>query len=414
MANHKNDDKSFITNVRLLKMTGLYQVLNPVNSEGSTMLWGCNIYQLAHILVTPLNVIIVIFCVIGLIAWTNDLNQRLNICMLLVAATNTLLNAIRVSKKSDVIWKCFEIMRDDFLSYNYYKTDIVKYYKRKTVIITNIYSSAFCLLLIIWLGNPVFITDYTVKNSDGDLVPYRNSVLNVLPYPFKVDLYNKLFPIIYIIEAVILTQCVIGFIIFDSVLIIFCWSIVAHLKTIASTYSSLGYEKIENESIIIIEKFKIIISDHTKVISVMRDFFHTIRPIIVTQIGITACVLVCATYAYIANYFYGMPIMSATSMKYLSAAMFSVPRLFVLTKFCGLVDNKVNSMNLSLYSCNWLDQDLSFRRLVLLAMTMNSVNMKTITITPMKNVDLKIFTNVLHMAYSIISVLLKKKLSEQN
>ncbi|XP_050440671.1 uncharacterized protein LOC126845805 [Adelges cooleyi] len=414
MANHKNDDKSFITNVRLLKMTGLYQVLNPVKSEGSTTLWGCNIYQLAHILVTPLHVIIVIFCVIGFIAWTNDFNQRLNCCMLLVGAINTLLNAIRVGQKSDVIWKCFEIMRDDFLSYNYSKTDIVNDYKRKTVMITNIYSIAFCLILIIWLGNPVFITDFTVKNADGDLVTYRNSVINVLPYPFKIDLYNKLFPIIYIIEAVIFTQSVIGFIIFDSVLIIFCWSIIAHLKTIASAYSSLGYEKIENESVTLIEKFKTIISDHTKVISVMKDFFYTIRPIIVAQIGIAACILVCATYAYIASYFNGMPIMSATSMKYLSTAMFSVLRLFLLTKICGLVDNEVNSMNFSLYSCNWLDQDLSFQKLVLLSMTMNSVNMKTIMITPMKNVDLKIFTSVLHMAYSIISVLLKKKLSEQN
>ncbi|XP_050434068.1 uncharacterized protein LOC126841545 [Adelges cooleyi] len=146
----------------------------------------------------------------------------------------------------------------------------------------------------------------------------------------------------------------------------------------------------------------------------MRELFDTIRPIIVCQLGTSTCILICFTYAYVANYFNGMSIMSVLLMKHFFSLMFGVLRLFILTKFCGLVDDQVNSMNFSLYSCNWLDQDLSFQKLLLLTMSVNSANMKTFTITPTKKVDLKMFASTIQTSYTIISVLLKKNLSKQN
>lgn len=56
---------------------------------------------------------------------------------------------------------------------------------------------------------------------------------------------------------------------------------------------------------------------------------------------------------------------------------------------------KKESMNLAIYSCNWIEMDLKFKKLLLFTMMMNNANQLKIKVSPKKILDLQLFSNVL-------------------
>jgi len=52
-------------------------------------------------------------------------------------------------------------------------------------------------------------------------------------------------------------------------------------------------------------------------------------------------------------------------------------------------------VNFSIYSANWTQMDLKFKKLLLLAMRMNDANNLVIRATPKKIINLQIFASVL-------------------
>lgn len=60
-------------------------------------------------------------------------------------------------------------------------------------------------------------------------------------------------------------------------------------------------------------------------------------------------------------------------------------------------------MNLAIYSCNWSEADLKFRKLLLLTMYMNNANQTVIRITPKKIVNLQLFADVINYSALLIT-----------
>ncbi|XP_050432910.1 odorant receptor 46a-like [Adelges cooleyi] len=93
--------------------------------------------------------------------------------------------------------------------------------------------------------------------------------------------------------------------------------------------------------------------------------------------------------------------------------MIMMAHLFISCYFFGYLDDQVKSMNFALYSSNWTEKDIQFQKLILLAMNMNSaINNISMKLTPTKIVNLEMFASVMHVSYSIVSVLAKKELSD--
>lgn len=53
------------------------------------------------------------------------------------------------------------------------------------------------------------------------------------------------------------------------------------------------------------------------------------------------------------------------------------------------------SVNTSIYSCDWTKMDVQFKKLLLLTMQMNNANDLVIKASPIKIINLQLFANVL-------------------
>ncbi|CAI6346650.1 unnamed protein product [Macrosiphum euphorbiae] len=84
-----------------------------------------------------------------------------------------------------------------------------------------------------------------------------------------------------------------------------------------------------------------------------------------------------------------------TLLKLGSTAYYISLELYI---YCYLFDNmniQRELVNFSIYSANWTQMDLKFKKLLLLAMRMNDANNLVIRATPKKIINLQIFASVL-------------------
>lgn len=54
-----------------------------------------------------------------------------------------------------------------------------------------------------------------------------------------------------------------------------------------------------------------------------------------------------------------------------------------------------DTVNFGIYSCNWINMDLQFKKVLLLAMRLNDANQVVIKSTPRKIVNLQLFASVM-------------------
>ncbi|XP_050546718.1 uncharacterized protein LOC126908570 isoform X2 [Daktulosphaira vitifoliae] len=214
-----------------------------------------------------------------------------------------------------------------------------------------------------------------MRNRNGNWIVYRNNVVNIFLVYFSFDNYKHFYWIIYIIETIIVTQVILDIIIRDVAVIELCMILTSQLESIALEFESLGYQikNTDTKKMIkmsTIDNFKHIILDHKKVNMVIKNFYDIFKPIAILQLGITYNLII------------------------------------------GLIFTCVmkNKMNFFMYSCNWTEQNLEFQKILLLTMKLNNANNFTMKVTPTKVFNLEMFSRVMNTSYSIVSILLKKKI----
>ncbi|XP_050544528.1 uncharacterized protein LOC126907352 [Daktulosphaira vitifoliae] len=113
--------------------------------------------------------------------------------------------------------------------------------------VINVYSFVCYSAVLLWILNPLFIRGYPLKKRDGSLVIYRNSVLNTLLSFIPISIYERIYPIVYLIEAIEISHITYDIVFYYTIVIQFCWMLTAQLKIIAFKCESCGYE---NEEIV--------------------------------------------------------------------------------------------------------------------------------------------------------------------
>eukprot|EP00102_Acyrthosiphon_pisum_P020077 XP_016657287.1 PREDICTED: uncharacterized protein LOC107882832 [Acyrthosiphon pisum] len=157
-------------------------------------------------------------------------------------------------------------------------------------------------------------------------------------------------------------------------MILVCMCIKYQLKTIADSYSSLGLNHIESKRINqntksaeAILDLKLLIHDQQKIFEKMKNMYQILKP---------------ATFIQLA----------AESFQ-------------IILQPCMML--KRESMNFALYSSNWTDMSIKFKKLLLLTMRMNDAENLKMKISMKRIVNMEMFADVVHTAYSIVSVMTK-------
>ncbi|XP_050440819.1 odorant receptor 94a-like [Adelges cooleyi] len=205
--------------------------------------------------------------------------------------------------------------------------------------------------------------------------------------------------------------------IFDVLLISMCMALAGQLNQIASAYKMLKlnedtYGTHDGKSYSspdrVVQEFKSIISDQARVLIEMSSFYKIVRPIVLTQIAIASNTLVFLTFVMTLIARSGEQADFLQTFKIFSAIPMFLFQLFLTCYFFGNINKYKDSINFALYSSNWTDSNIDVKRLIVLTMAMNNAHQLKIKVTPNKIVNMEIFANVIHMCYSVLSVLIKK------
>jgi len=85
-----------------------------------------------------------------------------------------------------------------------------------------------------------------VKSKDDTYSQYRYNMLNLI-FPVSDQFYNNNFIVFYLLESIALIAYGFSMMIFDNLAVSLCITITYQLKSIALSYSTLGYNHIDTD-----------------------------------------------------------------------------------------------------------------------------------------------------------------------
>jgi len=234
-------EKNNVFNIKLAKLTGLYQILDP----GTVKCRGRNIYHIAAgcvLLYLGLFSIILIFSC--LYYWTVNIPVSMNYFWKLVCTIYTLYKIWVIVCYSNDIWNCLSITRYDFTSNtNRNRHIILDRWRVRLVWLTKIYTTLYGVLIIVYL---IFTLAFSgdklpLKNHDGSIEYYRQNAMNL--YLIASDeTYNDNYYIFYIVEGIFCAFIVFFGLIFDIILVTLCYGICCQIEIICSAFKSVGHK----------------------------------------------------------------------------------------------------------------------------------------------------------------------------
>lgn len=235
-------ENEYILNLKLSKLVGLYQILDPDTKK----MFGYNVYHIVVVLFSLVLFGVATFFPISMYYLTNDVmaftfnlgcSQNLGFCSY---------KMILILYYSNDIWKCVEVTGLGFIAYEKYDRNIFKNCREISWRITRVYVILCVLVTVVYILDPlVFNTAMvTIKNIDGSYSNYRNNVLNTYISLITDETYNdRYFYVFFSIDTITVISFVYCSMVFDIIMLVICCAISCHLGTISNAIGSLGHER---------------------------------------------------------------------------------------------------------------------------------------------------------------------------
>lgn len=241
MADTENENKC-ILNLKLSKLVGLYQILDPNTGK----MFGYNVYRVIVVLFSLTLFGVATFFPMSLYYLKNDVmaftfnlgcSQNLAFCSY---------KMILILYHTGDIWECIEVTGLEFIAYEKYDRNVFNDWRGISWRITRVYI-VFCVLVtVVFILDPlVFNTAMvTIKNIDGSFSNYRNNVLNTYMSLITDETYNnRYFYVFFATDTITVISFVYCSMVFDIIMLVICCALSCHLETISNAIGSLGHER---------------------------------------------------------------------------------------------------------------------------------------------------------------------------
>lgn len=235
------EEKNHVFNVRLAKLIGLYQILDP----GTVKCRGKNIYHIIVALIVLYSCIVsMILNVSGLYYFTSNMYLSVDFfwkaeCVMLICYKMWI-----IVHHSNDFWNCLSITRYSFTSFCHQdRHKILEVCRKRSVLLTTVFTIAYLSSIIFYISSTLVCSNelITIKNRDGSFMQYRLNVFNF--YLIVSDsTYNSHYNTFYIVEAFSIISLAMLFIIFDVLLVTLCLAVCCQMKMVCIAFKSLGHE----------------------------------------------------------------------------------------------------------------------------------------------------------------------------
>ncbi|XP_060833372.1 odorant receptor 46a-like [Rhopalosiphum padi] len=408
--------------VTLFKTIGLYQLLCPANRGGYSA-------RSRHALLTVLGLSFALhaFQVPWLYYALNDLQRFAYMAAVIIYGMMCAFKGYVLVTNADRLWSVL-----DAAGYAYTECGRRNplWLRRCGVTLSAMLRSFVALsyaTLIVWIALPFFVDEFTgIINLDGTVTRYRTTIHN-MQFPVPLALYNSrpVWMLIYFTEVAVCIVNVFIWSMFDCYLVTMCFVLNAQFHTMSAGYVTLGRRRTQSSppqtpDTSVRMKLNDVesnhyddlighIQDNQKLIKVYDVFFDVVRPVVLVQIGNGSYSVISLIFLISLMYLMGIPVLSAPFLKFICGVISLTIELFIFCYGFNHIETAKSVINFGLYSSNWTEMDLKFKKSLLLAMKMNSSHKRVMKISPNSAVGLEMFARVMNMSYSIVSVLLNSR-----
>eukprot|EP00102_Acyrthosiphon_pisum_P024466 XP_016661676.1 PREDICTED: odorant receptor 33b-like isoform X2 [Acyrthosiphon pisum] len=108
--------------------------------------------------------------------------------------------------------------------------------------------------------------------------------------------------------------------------------------------------------------------------------------------------------------------MALTSMEAIFGIPFCTFQMYMSCFVFNTLNIKKDSITFALYSSNWTEMDMKFKKLILLTMRMNDAHQQKLQYTKTKIINMEIFYHTMRVCYTIVNVMInckKEKMVQQ-
>lgn len=232
-------EENYIIHIRLMKIIGLYKLLDPKTSK----LLGVNVFKLYSILpILYLLLINIMYCM-SIYYSRNDFTEVIKYTSVLVATFYSMVKLCYFIKNSDALFELISFASIHFLSYCSHKKSTLIKGRKISKIVSNTFTFSWIAITIVWMLSPIMMKNnyLIVKKHNSTYEQYHYNMLNII-FPVTTKFYNDNFFIFYAIESILIIIYGYVMVIYDFLVVSTCITIIYQLKLILSSYSNLGYD----------------------------------------------------------------------------------------------------------------------------------------------------------------------------
>jgi len=239
-------EHQFIINMKLMKLTGLYQLLDP----NTVKLFGYNIFKLGGILVIVYLAFVLLASSMS-IHYLYDFTAIVKYILTIVAMLFAMIKMYFIIRNSDLLWEFIGFTSIHFLSFDDHRKNILINARTISLTATNTFTIHWIFISAVYIFPSIIVEDnyIKIKSENETYNEFRYNVIN-LKYPVTAEFYNNNFLMFNLIEILTILFYFHSMIIYDYLIISMCIAITYQLKTISLSYSELGYNDVYADDLI--------------------------------------------------------------------------------------------------------------------------------------------------------------------
>lgn len=228
-------EEDFIVIVKLMKLTGLYQLLD----QDAPRRWGFNLYRAAALVEIVSGVVSVTVLLASSLFYSHDTNELMNYIMLVVAVFFSTFKLTWMYRNARSTWNCLDITSRHFLSHGRSDWNAFRRARARSFSASTVFAVLWSSVTVAWCLSPFVVDDlYTVVRFDEGVRRFRFNSLNYV-YPIDEQFYNEHFLWFYVPEMLAVVFWGHVTIAYDTFVISICIAIQYQLRMIADSYDAL-------------------------------------------------------------------------------------------------------------------------------------------------------------------------------
>ncbi|CAI6344534.1 unnamed protein product [Macrosiphum euphorbiae] len=171
---------------------------------------------------------------------------------------------------------------------------------------------------------------------------------------------------------------------------------------------------LSNENIKYVDQYndlKTLILDHQNILKKYDEFLSIFHPTMLLQVFVVSCSIIVFWFILLTSFMEDdfTQYMAFRSIESIFGIPFCTSQMYMSCFVFTTLNIKKDAISFALYSSNWTEMKMKYKKLILLTMRMNDAHQKKFHYTMTRTINIEIFYQTMRVCYTIVNVMLNCK-----